>query len=445
MNEKDMLRTGEELICYARRFGATDAIVSVKTGVEKSVSVRDGKLDDVKLSEDASFSITAIVGERRGTVESSSFAKDDLEASAKNAVALAKNVTRNPHLRLARPDEWPCGVDELPKRQAALDRFDPSVPPTLRELETMARDLDATACRFPGIGRSEGSGYGYSTGASVRILSNGFVAATRVTQYSKYTSVIAERDGEMESASDWHAAFHAEDLRGDEECAQRAGEYAVTHLGARPIPTGAMPVLFDNRVSPQMLSMLFGAISGEQVYKRSTFLLDKLGERIFRPEVTILEYPHTPRKLGSRLYDHECVKTSPWILVNRGELAMWATSIESAAKLGLRTSTGHATGPANITLLPTTRKRSDLIASMKRGIIITELGRGVNLSTGAFSTGAQGFLVENGEIVRPVNKITVAGNLLAMWRNMLVADDLSDHAYANAPSCLIDEMMVGGE
>ena len=442
-----MLRVGKQLLRHAKSAGATDAVVSVDTSTERSVTVRDGVQEDVTFSSSAAFSVTAMVGDKCGYANSSSFENDDLACIAKEAVLSAHEVNANEHQRLARPDEWPCSMEELPRCLALLDCDDESPNPTLKELEERAIVLDRIARQFPGISRSEGTSFGFHSNVSVLLSSNGFSIVSPSTQYSKSTSVIAEKAGEMKSSSHWHSANHSVDLMSDEECARRAGEYAVKQLGAHSIKTEAMQVIFDKRVSPRLLSAFFAAIKGGRVYQKDTFLLDYLGARIFRDEVCIVERPHMPRRLQSELYDSDCVKTTPWTLVDEGVLKMWATSIESASKLGARTSSGHASGALNLLLCPSMNSLSTMIRNIDRGFLVTELmGSGTNIATGAFSVGAEGFLIEHGEIVRAVNKVTIAGNLLKMFRNMIPADDCSDNPYgANAPSCFIDEMMVAGE
>ncbi len=447
MNQKEMLRVGRQLLRHAKSAGATDAVVSLDTSIERGVTVRDGVQEDVTFSSSAGFTVTAIVGDKRGHAQSSSFASEDLARTAKEAVLSAHLVSANPHQRLARPDEWPCAMEELPAKMALLDCLDRSPEPTLKELVGQAIVLDRIARKFPGISRSEGTSFGFQSDVSVQLLSNGFAIVSPSTQYSKSTSVIAEKAGEMKSGSHWHVAAHRADLMEDEECAYRAGDYAVRQLGAHSIKTEAMPVIFDKRVSPRLLEALFAAISGECVYQKETFLLDHLGSHIFRDDVHIVERPHMPRRLQSELYDDDCVKTSPWTLVDEGLLKMWATSIESASKLGTSGSTGHASGALNLLLCPSMSSLNTMIRKIDRGFLVTDImGDGTNVATGAYSVGAEGFLIERGEIVCAVNKVTIAGNLLKMFRHMIPADDCSDNTYgANAPSCLIDEMMVAGE
>lgn len=446
MNQKDLMRAGKQLVRHAKRVGATDVIVSLNASVNRAVTVREGIQDGVSLSSGAGFTVTAVVGDKRGSASSTSFATEDIERCANNAVLSAREVSGNVHLRLARQDEWPCGMDELERRTVELDLCDDNPFPTLKELETHALALDKCARGMKGISRSEGSSFDVNGGVQLILLSNGFHVATPFTQYSKSTSVIAENPTEMKSGSHWHVAAHFHDLMSNEECVHRAGEYAVSQLGARSIQTGKMPVMFDKKVSPKLLSMLFSCMSGARVNKKETCLREYLGAQIFREDVQIIERPHLPRMLQSGYFDGDCVKTSPWTLIDKGKLMLWATDIESASKLGHHTSTGHASGSLNLLLCPTTNSRDALIQGIQRGIIVTEImGHGVNLATGAYSVGAEGFLVEHGEIIRPVNKITIAGNLLEMFKGMVPADDCSDNPYgANAPSCLIESMMVAG-
>ncbi len=436
---------GERLIELAKNEGATDAIVTVSSGLEKSVSVRNGILASSPISQSAQFSLTAIIGERRGQVEYSSFAPDDLVLGAKRAVSLARVATKNPHLRLSTKSEWPCTMSALPDTILLLDTCDSGEPPTLVELKERALRLDSIARSMRGIARSEETECGYSVGTHVLMMSNGFCGIETYTHHQKSTSVIAEQDGLMKTESEEHAAFHFSDLRSDEECARRAGEYAVSQLGAKPIATAKMPVIFDKRISRRLLSPLIEGISGSNVYHKSTFLLNKLHERIFREGVMIVEEPHRQRRLGSQLYDDEGVKSTSWTLVRNGVLTMWTTTIESASKLKI-SPTGHASGPSNLSLRASRISRDDMIKDISRGLLVTGImGSGTNIATGDYSVGVEGFLIENGIITHPVNKVTIAGNLIDMYRELIPANDPSDHSSgANAPSCFIPSMMVGG-
>lgn len=445
MDANMLCEIGERLMHLAKKEGATDAIVSLSSGVEKSVTVRDGILANSTRSQSAGFFLTAAIGERRGTVEFSSLAPDDLVLAATRAVSLARVATKNPHLRLSTPNEWPCVMSALPYALSLLDAYDKNETPTLAVLKERACTLDSIVRSERGVVRSDGTSFSHSAATQVLMMSNGFCGVDTHTHHQKSTIVIAEENGEMKTADEDHVAFHFEDLRSDAEVARRAGQYAVSQLGAKPIPTGEMPVIFDKRISRSLLSPFVRGVSGENVYHKSTFLLDKLHERVFREGVMIVEEPHHPRRLGSQLYDNEGVKSTSWTLVHNGVITMWTTSIASASKLGI-SPTGHASGTSNLSLRVSRIPRDDMIRDIPRGLLITSLmGSGTSIATGAYSVGAEGFLIENGEITRPVNKVTIAGNLLDMFRELIPADDQSDHpGGANAPSCFIPSMMVGG-
>ena len=445
MQTKELLQAGERLIASALRAGATGVACRLSNSDSVGVTIRDGALENVSASSDRGCSMQVLVGAREANVSSASLLPLDLDRLAEDAVAMAKISAENKYLALATPDLWPCNPKKIPGQMKELELYDGAPLRPIKHLKDDATELDRIARAFPGIGRAEGSSAGHSRGVSVRMTSLGFRGAEKYSQHSKWAGVIAERDGEMHSGSDSHSAYFLEDLRSSEECTQRAGERAVSQLGAKSITTKVMPVVFDNRVSPALLQMFFGAIAAGSVYRKSTFLLEKLGEPVFLPEVTIVDEPHLKRRIGSQLYDAECVGMIPRTLVDRGVLNMWRASIESGAKIGIK-STGHASGSSNLSMLPGNFSREKLLADIPYGLLVTDLmGHGPNMATGAYSAGVEGFLIEGGAVTRPVNKVTIAGNLLEMFRGLRPASDMSDHTRTNAPTCFIDRMTVGGK
>jgi PmbA protein len=213
MNANFLVEVGECLMCLAKKEGATDAIVSLSSGVERSVSVRDGILANSSRTQSAGFSLTAVVGERRGSVEFSSFISRDLEIAARRAVSLARVATKNPHLRLPDPSEWPCAMSFLPRSLALLDAYDSGETPTLALLRDRALTLDSIARSERGVSRSDGASFGHSIATDVHLMSNGFCAVDTYTHHQKSTSVIAELGSEMKTAGEDHTAFHFDDLR----------------------------------------------------------------------------------------------------------------------------------------------------------------------------------------------------------------------------------------
>lgn len=445
MQTKELFAAGERLISSARKFGATGVSCGLSVSQDSGVSVRDGVIDDVTLSSDRSLVASVLVGTREGSVSSDSFLPEDLDRIAEEAVAMAKQSGENKHLRLARPDEWPCDPKKIPARLKELDLYDGAKLLSLSELEKRALKLERIAGAFPGVARTSSGSMGHWRGVSVSMTSEGFRAAIKRSQYGKSISVIAEREKEMNSGGDSHSAIYLDDLRLDEECARRAGERAVSQLGARPIPTALMPVVFDAQVSASLLRALVSAIGAERVHRKSTFLLKKLGEAVFSPGISVIDEPHLPRRFGSRLFDAECVGMIPRTIVESGIIKMWLADIESGAKIGIA-STGHASDTANLSMLPGVLSKDELLREVGNGFLVTELlGHGANITTGAYSMGAAGLLIQNGALTIPVNKVTVAGNLLDMFRELRPASDMSENGRTNAPTCFVGTMTVSGK
>jgi PmbA protein len=219
------------------------------------------------------------------------------------------------------------------------------------------------------------------------------------------------------------------------------------------LPSGAMPVVFDPRVGSSLIGHLVGAITGSAIARRTSFLLGREGEAIFPEAITIADDPHRPRGLRSKPFDGEGLPTRPRNLVEKGRVTGWLLDSASARQLGLE-PTGHAVrgvsgspsaGATNIDLLPGTATPDALIADIRQGLYVTELiGQGVNPVTGDYSRGASGFIIENGRIGAPVAEITVAGNLLDMFRTLVAANDLEHRRAVNVPTLRVEGMTVAG-
>jgi len=445
MSTKSLFAAGEQLIASALKAGATGVSCRLTEGDDVGVKVRNGALDDVSVSSDRGCAMRVLVGRRQAYVNSASLLPQDLDRMAEEAVAMAKVSAENKYIALATPDLWPADPKKIPRLLKALDCADGAPLRSVKDLLARAIELDRIARGFPGVGRSEGSSLSHRRGVSVRMNSEGFRAVKRSSWYSKGTNVIAERGDEMNSGSDGHGAYYFDDLRSDEECARRAGMRAVTLLGAAPIPTTVLPVFFDNRMSPFIVRMLFSAINAGHVYRKSTFLLEKLDQSVFSPEITIVDEPHLPRGYGSRIYDAECVGMTTRVIVDRGVLKTWVASIESGAKIGIR-STGHASGPSNLSMVPGSVSPEELMREAGSGLLVTGLmGHDANIATGAFSLGVEGFLIEDGAVGRPVSKVTIAGNLTDIFRALRPASDLSLDGAVRVPTCYLGELTVGGK
>ena len=313
-------------------------------------------------------------------------------------------------------------------------------------MEDAARSID-------GVANSEGAGL--SAGRSVIALatSHGFVRGYSSTSYSAGVSVIAGTGESMQREHASHQVRHFAELDGPETLGRLAGERAVRRLSPGKLASGVMPVLFDPRIGNSLLGHLVGAMAGPVIARGTSFLLAHEEEQIFPADVTIIDDPHRRRGLRSRAFDGEGVATHRRKLIDGGRLTGWLLDSASARQLGLE-PTGHATrgiggspgaGTTNVHFEPGSSSAAELLAGVERGLYVTGLiGQGVNAVTGDYSRGATGFVIEKGELADPVEEITIAGNLLDMFRNMIAADDLEHRRTLNGPTLRIDGMMVAG-
>jgi PmbA protein len=312
----------------------------------------------------------------------------------------------------------------------------------------LARETEAAAFAVdPRVKQSEGAGV--DTRHSLHLYANthGFFGARESTDHSLACAAIAVQDEAMQLGHWYTSARRRTDLEAGPAVGRRAGERAAARLGARGLATCTAPVLFPAEVARGLFGHFIGAISGGALYRRASFLLDKLGEPVFADKVTARQRPFIPRAAGSTAYDQEGVATRERTLINAGRLGGWLLGSYSARKLGLAT-TGNAGGVFNLVVEPTFAGGLDALArEMGRGLIVTDLmGQGVNLVTGDYSRGAAGFWVENGAIAFPVEEVTIAGNLAAMFRGIqAIGSDVDLRGGVRTGSVLIEAMTVAGE
>ncbi|HEX8194455.1 MAG TPA: metallopeptidase TldD-related protein [Allosphingosinicella sp.] len=433
------------LVELARAAGADAADVVYSGEASTGIQVRLGELEEVGRSEGEEIGLRLFVGQRSASVSSSDLSDEALSALVERAAAMAREAPEDPYAGLAPEDRLlrNAGVDV-----DGDDGGDPS-PLALKEL---ALAIEDAARAVPGVTNSEGAGV--SAGRSVVALatSHGFCRGYATTGYSGMASVIAGAGGAMQRDYAYHSVRHFADLEGPETLGRRAGERAVARLDPGKLASGRMPVFFSPRVSASLVGHLTGAITGSAITRRTSFLIGKEGERIFAPGIVIRDDPHRARGLASKPFDGEGLATAPRDIVADGRLTGWLLDSASARQLGLE-PTGHATraagspgaGTTNVHLQAGPLSPAELMADVSRGLYVTELiGQGVNPVTGDYSRGASGFIVENGEIAGAVAEITIAGNLLDMFRELTPASDLEHRRSVNAPTVRIEGMMVAG-
>lgn len=444
LSEQQALERAQMLVSAATQAGADAADAIYSGGAATEISVRLGKLEDAGRSEGEEIGLRLFVGQRSASVSSSALAPELLRDLAERAVAMARAAPEDRYAGLA-PEER---LMKEPPAPFDLDDGGVADPEKLREAALAAEDA---ARAVPGVSNSEGGGA--SAGRSVVALatSSGFSGAFSRSSHSLSASVLAGDGAARERDYDYRTARHVADLPDPAAIGRSAGERAVARLNPVEFSGGAIPVVFDPRVGGSLVGHLLGAMSGPSVARRATFLLDALGDALFDSAVTIVDDPHRMRGLASKAFDGEGLPTAPSRLIDKGVLTQWLLNVASARQLGLEPN-GHATrgtggspgvGATNVHMEPGAVSPEELIADIERGVFLTELiGQGVNGVTGDYSRGAGGFLIENGQITRPVSEITVAGNLKDMFAAMVPADDLEFIRGLNVPTIRIDGMTV---
>ena len=432
------------VLAEAKAQGATSAEMEISEGVGLSVTVRKGEVETIEHNRDKGVSVTVYIGQRRGNASTSDFSP----AALKTTVEAARNIARF----TAEDDCAGLADAALLARDVAdpklLYPWDIDVP---RAIE-MARDTEAAALALsPMIRNSEGASVSGQQSQFVYANSNGFMGGYPASRHYVSCSVIAAKSAHAKNAmqrDDWYASVRdARDFPAGASIGDYAARRALARIGSRRLSTRQCPVLFEAPLAGGLVGSLVSAVSGGSLYRKTTFLLDALGTQILPKNVTITEDPGVRKGFASGPFDDEGVATKKRDIVRNGELKGYFLGSYSARKLGM-TSTGNAGGSHNLVLQPTVR--DDFAAMLKRmgtGLLVTDLiGHGINLTTGDYSRGAAGFWVEHGEIVHPVEEITIAGNLKEMYLGLAAAgSDLITRGSTTAGSVLIERMTVAGE
>jgi PmbA protein len=432
-------RIALDVLGCARESGASAAETEVSEGFGQSVSVRRGDVENIEYNRDKGVGVTVYLGQRRGHASTSDFSEQAVRDTVRAALSIARFTAPDDCAGLADPEML---AHEFPD----LDLYHPWALQVDEAIER-ARACEAAALAVdPRITNSEGATVSTQQSHFIYANSHGFVGGFPSSRQSVMCSVIAGEGDEMQR-DDWYSmARAADDLEPGEAVGRRAGERCVRRLGARRIETTECPVLFEAPMASSLLGHFVGAVSGGSLYRKTSFLLDSLGQRVFSPLVQIRDLPDVRRGLASSAFDDEGVATRRREVVRDGVLQGYFLGSYSARKLGLR-STGNAGGNHNLIMDSTGEDFAALLRRMGRGLLVTELlGMGVNNVTGDYSRGAAGFWVEGGELAYPVQEITIAGNLKDMFQGILaVGTDVLVRGSRQCGSVLIDRMTVAGE
>ena len=424
---------------YAKTRGATSAETEVSEGFGQTVTVRCGEVETIEYNRDKGVGVTVYVGQQRGHASSSDFSPQAVRDSVDAALSIARFTAADDCAGL--PD-----AELLARDFPELDLYHPWDLPVERAIELAKAGEDAGYAVDRRISNSEGATV--STQESQFIYGNslGFLAGYPNSRHGIWCSLIAGK-GDAMQRDDWYETTRDPlELALPASVGRRAGERALSRVGARKIATVQAPVLFEAPIAASLLGHFVGAVSGGSLYRKSSFLTDSIGTQVFSPLVQIRDLPHVPKGLASSAFDEEGVATRAREVVKDGVVQGYFLASYSARKLGMQ-STGNAGGNHNLVLQDTGEDFRALLKKLDKGLLVTELmGQGVNAVTGDYSRGVSGFWVENGEIAYPVQEITIAGNLKDMFLALAaVGTDVVRRGSRQCGSILIERMTIAGD
>lgn len=435
----------ERLLARSKALGAQGADAACVERKSLSASVRLGKLEGVESEEARSAGLRVVIGKKQAGASTSDFSDAALDTLAERVVAMAKAAAEDPWCAI--PD-----ADDLAKIQPDLGLWD-ETQPDIAALEERALVCEEAALAVKGVTNSGGSGADWGASGVVYGASNGFRGFYRGTSWGLGLSAIGGEGDEKER--DWNSdsSRFLSGLRDPVGIGREAGERTVARLGATKLESCTAPVIFEYRVAARLIGFMLGAISGTAVARGVSFLRDKLGQQIFAKGITISDNPLQIGGWSSHPFDGEGMPVAARNLIEDGHLTTWLLNCATAKQLGMQT-TGHASlspggspgvGSTNILVHPGDKDLDGLMCDAGTGLVVIEtLSPSFNANTGDYSVGVSGLWFENGKVLRPVNEITVAGNMLEIYASLIPGNDNQGRSSLDCPSLLIPSMTIAG-
>ncbi len=421
---------------YAKKLGATDTIVNVGNSISETVNFRNKKLDESNRSDNLGIDITTFVGKKKSSISSSNLLRENLNILIEKCVETTKNTPEDEFNSL--PDK-----DLLAKEVKDLNLYDDSHIENDNKVEYLSR-LETAASNDKKIINTESS---FVEDKSNFILANsdGFCKGFKTSSFVASSVAVAKDDRSMERDYEYTVKCHLKDIKNAEELGKKAAEYSLRKLSPKKIGSEKIAIIFDKRIAKGILSTFASAISASSISRGTSFLKNKINQKIFQETINIFDKPDISKGQGSRSFDSEGVRTDTLKLVEQGILKHYLLDTYNGRKLNLK-SNGRCGGTSNLYFENGKINYKDLLNSNSRCLYITEtIGHGSNIVTGDYSVGATGFLVENGEFKYPINEITIAGNFKDMFQNITLANDLEFDYSTNSPTIMIEGMVVAGK
>ncbi|KOO02756.1 metalloprotease PmbA [Vibrio nereis] len=422
----------------AEKSDGAEVAITKTTGL--SVSTRMCEVENVEFNSDGALGITVYRGQRKGSASTSDLSEKAIQQTVRAALDIAQYTSEDPY---AGPAPKELMVKEIPD----LDLFHPDTPDPDHAAEIAIAAEEHALSYSDKIKQSDGGSYDSHYGLKVYGNSHGLLGSYASSRHSISCCVIGQgANGEMERDYSYTVARHKDELWTPETVGMTAGEKTINRLDAQKLRTGQYPVMFAADVATGLLGHLVMAISGGNLYRQSSFLLDQLGQQILPEWFNVSERPHVLRGLASSPFDSEGVFTQDRKIITDGVLATYLLTSYAARKMDM-TPTGHAGGIHNWYVKSTGQNFEQMLKELGTGLLVTEvMGQGVNIVTGDYSRGAAGFWVENGEIKFPVSEITIAGNLKDMYNQIVaVGSDVETRSQIQTGSILLESMKVAGE
>jgi PmbA protein len=435
----EIKQMSEGVLKVAKAHGASSAEAELSLSIGQNVSVRLGEVENIEYNRDKGMSVTVYFGQQKGHASTSDLSPQALKDTVFAACNIAKYTAKDEFCGLADANLMATDIQDLDLHHPWVISVDEAIA-VAKECEAAALNIDSRITNSEGASVSTGEGYfAYSN-------SHGFTGGYPSSRHGVSCSVIAESEVNMQRDYWYSTARAASDLMTAAEIGRIAGERTVRRLNAQKIKTCQVPVLFEAPLASGLISCLVSAISGGNLYRKSSFFLDSLGKQIASPLLNIVEEPHLKKGLASSPFDNEGVATHARQLVKDGVLQGYMLGSYSARKLGMQ-STGNAGGDHNLIVQSGTQDFAGLLKQMGTGLVVTELlGHGLNMVTGDYSRGAAGFWVENGVILHPVEEITIASNMADMLKMIVgIGNDVLVQGSKQVGSILIERMTVACE
>ena len=438
MNNKRIENLAKFAIKEGLRQGATDCEVTLYIAKSVEAAVRLGDVEKLQGAQYAGLSFTAYIGKRSVTTSSTDLRRDALSQLIGDTIAMTKETE---------PDEFAGLIDKelLAQTIPDLDLFDPSAGKlsTSKKIALALKAEKAALSFDKRINNSDGAGFSDTAWVSVYANSNDFLGSYQASNCSLFVSIIASASDDKQSDWWYSSGRSLADLEDAESVGLAAAQRAIKRLGARKIETQVVPVVFEPRMSSRLLGQFCGAARGNSIYRRSSFLVDRLDTLVASPQLQIIDNALIPRGSGSRPFDGEGLPATERTIVKDGVLKNYFISGYAARQLGVKPNSGAT---SNLYIQPGVLSADEIIGSIKSGLLLTDVsGPGFNPVTGDYSLGASGLWIENGELAYPVQEITIASNMLDMFTNIEAIGNDPYKSSTSAPTLKISSMTVAGK